>query len=464
MAYWGEALAAGPNINDPATQPDRERQAYDAVQKARAHKANASAVEQAFIDALAQRFPDSSGANRELRMAAYAEAMGKVYERFPDDADVGTLYAAAVMDTMPWDYYLKDGRPKPDITRAVATLEKMMARYPEHPGAHHYYIHAVEASPDPDRGVPAADKLGKLVPGAGHLVHMPAHIYIRVGRYADASEANVKAIAADQDYITQCRVQGIYPAAYYPHNIHFLTAALAMEGRSADMFEAAGKVSHHHDEPALKEPGFAFPHLMRAIPDLAMVRFGKWEEILKLEEPHGSPFDKGMWHFARGMAYTRRNQVSDAQRELAELRKIAALPELKELKIFDLNSLAPLAEIGVEVLSGEIAAQQRNYDRAVAHLRKAISIDDNLLYAEPPDWPNPIRHNLGAVLLEAGRATEAEKVYREDLRRHRDNGWALYGLAQSLEKQGKQKEASEVMERFKRAWTRADINLTASRL
>jgi tetratricopeptide (TPR) repeat protein len=170
-----------------------------------------------------------------------------------------------------------------------------------------------------------------------------------------------------------------------------------------------------------------------------------------------------MWHFARGMAYTRRSQVSTAQRELAELRKIAALPELKELKIFDLNALAPLAEIGVEVLSGEIAAQQRNYGRAVAHLRKAISIDDNLLYAEPPDWPNPIRHNLGAVLLEAGRAAEAEKVYREDLRRHRDNGWALYGLAQSLEKQGKQKEASEVMERFKRAWTRADVKLTASR-
>ncbi|MCC6861220.1 MAG: hypothetical protein IT158_21820 [Bryobacterales bacterium] len=463
IAYWGEALAVGPNINDSAREPERERQAYDAMQKALANKAGASPVEQALIDALARRFPDPSGANREARMASYAEAMGKVYERFRDDPDVGTLYAAAVMDTMPWDYYLKDGRAKPPITRAVAVLEKVMAAYPDHPGANHYYIHAVEASPDPDRGVPSADKLGGLVPGAGHLVHMPAHIYIRVGRYADASQANVKAIAADEDYITQCRVQGIYPAAYYPHNIHFLTAALAMEGRSADMLEAAGKVGHHHDDPALKEPGFAFPHLMRAIPDLALVRFGRWDEILKLEEPHGSAFDKGIWHFARGMAGARRNRTSDAMQELAAVRKIAALPELKELKIFDLNALAPLAQIAAEVLAGEIAAQQRHYDRAVAHLREAISIDDGLLYSEPPDWPNPPRHNLGAVLLEAGRAEEAEKVYREDLKRHRDNGWSLFGLAQSLRKQGREKEASEVMERFDKAWKRADVKLAASR-
>ncbi|MCW5966713.1 MAG: hypothetical protein KIT83_21925, partial [Bryobacterales bacterium] len=246
MAYWGEALATGPNINDSALEADRERAAYEAAGKALERKEGMSEVEQALVEAIAVRFPDPEGKNRDERLAAYAKAMESVYARFPDDADVATLYGGSVMDTMPWNYYAQNGEAKPEMVKAIAALERAIALAPRHPGAHHYFIHAVEASRNPDRGVPSADLLGTLMPGAGHLVHMPSHIYIRVGRYSDATEANKRAILADEDYISQCRAQGIYPAAYYPHNVHFLTASLAMEGRSAEMVEAAGKVGHAH--------------------------------------------------------------------------------------------------------------------------------------------------------------------------------------------------------------------------
>jgi tetratricopeptide (TPR) repeat protein len=290
---------------------------------------------------------------------------------------------------------------------------------------------------------------------------MPAHIYIRVGRYEDASKANYAAIRADEDYITQCRAQGIYPAAYYPHNIHFLTATLAMEGRSAELMDASRKVGGQHDHAAMNQPGFGFPHLLHALPKLSLVRFGRWDDILKLEQPADSAFDQGMWHFARGMAFMSTKRLTEAQAELNRLRIAAQQPELANLKIFDLNSLASIAQIAVEVLDGEITAKRGNTAAGVKHLRKAVELEDNLLYSEPPDWPIPPRHNLGAVLLTAGRAAEAEQVYREDLQRHRNNGWALYGLAKSLEAQGK--DAADVWVRFNKTWRRADVQLTASR-
>jgi tetratricopeptide (TPR) repeat protein len=461
MAYWGEALAAGPNINDTAAEEERERAAYQAARKAVEHKTGMSEVEQALIDAIAVRFSDPDGKHRQQRLEAYAAAMEQVSGRFPRDPDVATLFGAAVMDTMPWDYYEKNGKAKPATLKAVAALERAMELAPKHPGAHHYYIHAVEASPHPDRAVPSADVLGSLMPGAGHLVHMPSHIYVRVGRYSDATEANLRAIEADEDYITQCRVQGIYPAAYYPHNVHFLTASLAMEGRSAEMIAAAKKVGQHHGDDIMHQPGFGFPHLLRSIPLFTDVRFGRWDQVLAAPRPEHSAFQSAVWHYARGLAYIAQGKLAEAGRELVELRRRAAAPELQELKIFDLNSLAAIALIGVDVLEGELLAARKRYPQAIAALRRAVAREDALLYSEPPDWPIPPRHNLGAVLLAAGEARAAEQVFRQDLTRHRNNGWALLGLAQSLEAQGK--DSSATRDAFRQAWAKADIQIPAAR-
>lgn len=464
MAHWGVALAVGPNINDEAKDTEREKQAFEASQKAVTLKSGASEVELDLIDAMTRRFPSGDGKDRPARMAAYAAAMEKVYDKYPTDPDVATLYAGAVMETMPWNYYMTDGKPKPEMAKAIQALEKTIAAHPNHPGANHYYIHAVEASPTPDRAIPSAERLLTLVPGAGHLVHMPSHVFIRVGRYDDGVRANKLAIQADEDYITACRAQGIYPAAYYPHNVHFLTALLAFEGRSKEMMQAAEKVGSHHGHADMADPAFAFPHLLHSIPDLARVRFGMWDDILKSQKPSASDFHLAMWHYARGMAYAATRRPAEASKELSELRRLAAIPALAEMKVFDVNALSDLAAIAAGVLAGEISARQGNFDEAIRQLRQAASREDALLYSEPPDWPNPVRHNLGAVLLEAGKAAEAEKVFRQDLDRHRENGWALIGLAQALEKQGRTKEAADARARFKKAWARADLAIQTSRL
>ncbi len=463
MAYWGEALALAPNINDPAIGPDREKQGHAAIRKALQNKAGLKPVEVALIDALAQRFSSDEKPDRARLNAAYAAAMKPVAARFPHDPDVGTLYADAVMNTMPWDYWTKDGKAKPGVDEAVAALQRAIAASPDHPGAHHIYIHAVEASADPDRAVPSADKLGKLVPGAGHLVHMPAHIYIRVGRYADAVDSNIKAVAADEDYITQCRAQGIYPATYYPHNVHFLFAALSMEGRAKDSIDAARKVASNHSHGDAQQP--AFSYLLKATPLMAMVRFGKWDEILA--EPDPGPamkFVQVARHYARGLAFVRRNDLKSADAELAKLRTVAADPTLVEMKVLEVNSLGVIGKIPVHTLAAEIAAARKNTAAAVEEARKAVEVEDHLLYSEPPDWPLPPRQTLGAILLEAGRARDAEKVFREDLTRHRDNGWSLRGLSAALRAQGKSTEAAEVDQRFRKAWSRSDTPITTSRL
>jgi tetratricopeptide (TPR) repeat protein len=391
--------------------------------------------------------------------------MGSLFKRFPGDPDVAVLYADAVMNTMPWDYWGKDGKPKPGISEALGAIETAIRISPDHPGANHIYIHAVEASPDPDRAIPSAEKLGGLVPGAGHLVHMPSHIFIRVGRYGDASEANIKAIAADEDYITQCRAQGIYPAAYYPHNIHFLFASLAMEGRSKEAMEAARKVSTRHESEHLEDPNFGFAHLLKAMPMFAMVRFGQWDDVLKEPEPDDTMrFARAMRHWSRGHALVAKNDLRSASAELEKLRQIAKDPALGQLKIMDLNDLGALARIGENLLAADIAAKQRKTDEAVKLARRAVEIDDNLLYSEPPDWPMPPRHVLGSILLEAGRAKQAEQVFREDLKRHRNNGWALRGLADSLKAQGRTQEAGEVEDRFRQAWAKADLQIASARI
>ena len=463
ICFWGAALVLGPNINDPVPSPEREMNAYRTLGEAVARVEHASAKERALIEALQNRYVATPPEDRAALDLAYADAMRSVAKRFPDDMQIQTLFAEAMMDTMPWAYWTEDGEPKPLTEEVLATLDFVIENEPDHPGANHFYIHAVEQE-QPERGVAPADRLRRVVPGAGHLVHMPSQIYIRVGRYHDGSLANELAVEADDDYVTQCRAQGIYPVAYVPHNHHFLWATTTMEGRSADALAAARHTAGHVEVSLMREPELAMLQHFSAIPYYALVRFGKWDEILAEPAPEEDLlYPTAVWHYARGIAYARAGKLDEARAELAQVRAIAADPRLAPLRIWGLNPMTSLAEIAAAVLHAEIAAARKDIKTAVAELRKAIAIEDALIYGEPPDWFYPVRHNLGAILLEAGRARAAEKIYREDLARFPDNGWSLLGLAQSLRAQGKKQEAAEAQRRFEAAWRYADIEITASR-
>jgi pimeloyl-ACP methyl ester carboxylesterase/tetratricopeptide (TPR) repeat protein len=460
MAYWGQALALGPNLNAPMTQ-ENGRLAYAAVQQALNAAPGATPRERSLIAALALRYaPDGTG-DRAALDRAYAAAMRAAADRLDDDPDVQTLFADAQMNTMPWDYWEKDGKPKPETARVMESLEGVIARQPDHAGALHYHIHLLEASADPDRAAASADRLGSLMPAAGHIVHMPAHIYIRVGRYADAAEANVRAIAADEDYLAQCQAQGLYPVSYYPHNLHFLWAASTFEGRRAVAVEAARKVAEkvpHHHAGALSWTA-DFP----VTPLLAYTRFGMWQEVLtEPKPPANQPYAIGIWHYGRGLAFVARGRLDTASSELSALEAVMK-HEAFATTLKDLPLLTNL-RIASSILTGELSLRRGNIDAAVTALHEAVTIEDGIPYSEPPIWHHPPRQILGAMLLEAGQSAEAEAVYREDLKRFRENGWSLFGLARSLEAQQRAREAAEVRQRFEQAWARADIRLTSSRI
>lgn len=459
MAYWGQALVLGPNINlpmDPASEP----KAYKLVQKAASLKGTVSPREQAYITALSARY-SGTAKDRAERDRAYANAMREMHKQYPGDLDAATLFAESLMDLRPWNYWTPDKQPYAETTEIVATLEQVLRQSPKHPGANHYYIHVMEL-PYPERAEEAADRLKGLMPGAGHMVHMPAHIYQRVGRYADASAANERAILADEDYIAQCQAQGIYPLAYFPHNIHFLWSSATMEGRSQAAIEAARKTAAQIPSEALVKTPLLQGFLV--VPYYALTRFGKWQEILREPQPvYDSPFVTGVWRYARGMAYTGLGEFDSARKELRELQGIVQSPELAQVATWSNNSAPAILRVAVEALAGELAARRRQYEEAIAHLDKAVRLQDGLEYVEPPDWHYPMRHSLGAALLEAGRPAEAEVVYWEDLRRNPENGWALFGLMKSLSAQGKKDEATEIEKRFQVAWARADVTLTSSR-
>ncbi len=459
MASWGIALALGPNINLPMSA-EQERRAYKAIRKARALSSKVNPREQAYIKALATRYSIQRGSKREVLDAAYADAMRALVKRFPDDPDAATLFAEALMDLQPWDYWMPDGRPKGAAEEIVSTLEQVLQRWPEHPGACHYYIHAVEASSRPERALACAQRLPGLMPGAGHLVHMPAHIYLRLGKYHEASERNVHATSVDHEYLNHRRLTGIYPTGYALHNIHFLWAASTMEGRSAEAIRSARElVSKLTLDEVRKEPfleSFMPTHLF------ALVRFGRWEAVLEEPSPPSElQYTKAMWHYARGVAYAATGQFERAEAERASFG--ALVKTARKDRTIGQNSAAALEEIAGSVLAGELAARQAQYGEAIKYLEEAAGLQDALRYNEPQDWYYPVRHSLGAVLLSAGRAADAEAVYREDLKRNPENGWALYGLGQSLRAQQKSEEAAAVEERFRKAWSRGDVTLTASR-
>ena len=460
MAQWGIALTLAPNLNAPMPA-ENGRAAYAAIQTARTLASHASPRERALVEALAARLAANPEAPRPPLDRAYAEAMATVAAAHPGDPDVQTLYVDAVMNTMPWDYWQKGGAAKPETATISAVLERVMAAHPDHAGAHHYYIHLWEASATPERAEASADRLAGLMPAAGHMVHMPAHIYLRVGRYADAAEANVRAIAADEDYLAQCQAQGLYPVSYYPHNLHFLWAAATFEGRSEVAVDAArqvaAKVPHHHAGALSWTADFP------VTPWLAYARFGRWQEMLTEPSPPASqPYAMGIWHYARALAFIGRGQPARAEAELAALTTLleheAFKTTLKDLP------LGPNLQIASRIVRGELAARARRFDEAIQAVADAVALEDAFPYSEPPVWHQPPRQVLGALLLEAGRPQEAEAAYRADLARFRENGWSLFGLAQSLDAQGRGEEARLVRDRFARAWTRADVTLTSSRI
>ena len=459
MAYWGQALVLGPNIN-ALMEPNEEPQAYELVQKAMSLRSRATARERAYIDALAERY-SGTAADRKPRDLAYAKAMRAIHTRYPQDLDAAMLYVESVMDLRPWGYWQRDGSPHEGTLEIVAITERVMARNPRHPAALHMYIHLMEATGSAEKAERAADALLTLMPAAGHMVHMPGHIYQRVGRYADAIRSNELAIAADEDYITQCRAQGLYPMAYYPHNIHFLWFSASSDGQSRKAIESARSLAAKIDDEALK----ALPLLagFRVVPYYALTRFGRWEEMLKEPEPPAySAVLRAVWHYARGLSFVAIGRTDAAVPELARLKELL-LDESMKQPLFSPNLAGLVLAPAPEVLEAEIAASRGDYAAAIAHLERAVRLEDSLVYTEPSEFHYPPRLALGAILLEAGRPAEAETVYWEDLRRNKENGWALFGLLQSLRAQQKMDEAAIIEARFIKAWGRADVTLSASR-
>ena len=459
MAPWGIALAYGPNINLPM-EPDKERAAYAAIERAKEKTSRARPLEKEYIAALAQRYSESGDGDRKKLDLAYANAMREVARRHPLDPDSQVLFAEAMMNLRPWDHWTQDGKPQPGTEEILLTLERVLRRYPNHPGANHYYIHTVEASPHPERALVAAGRLPGLMPGAGHLVHMPAHIYERTGRYAEGVAANERAIKVDEAYIAARNPQGVYPIMYYSHNIHFLWAGLCDVGKSAEALERARQVVAR-----------ATPDMVAMMPMMEFVppttyytyaRFGMWEAMLAEPKPPATMrYTSGMWHYGRGLALAATGKIDEAAVERDSLDEIgdAISPDL----VVGINAAKPILRVAGALLAGDVAYRAKRYDDAIGHYEDAVRKADALKYDEPPAWYQPPRQFLGKALLDVGRAEAAERVYREDLTRHPNLGWSLLGLAQALEAEGKNEDAGKVHAQFEQAWAGADVQPPASR-
>ncbi len=457
IAYWGIAEAVGPNYNDPASD-DRFKQAHEAIQKAVDFSAGASASEKAYINAMALRFPADLSADRRKAAEAYHDAMREVVKKYPDDLDAATLFAESGMNLHPWGLWHPDGTPEAGTEEIQATLESVIRRDPNHMGAIHYYIHTVEASPNPERALAGANKLASLAPAAGHIVHMPAHIYIRTGDYAAAVKTNEEAAAVDRAYIKASGAQGIYPMMYYSHNLHFIAMCSAMNGnyaeakKNADML-AAHVGPHVKDMPPLE--GFM------TIPIAVEIRFHRWDDILKMPQPDPAMRTTTVfWHFGRGMALAATGKASEAEAEYKIVSDAEAATAPDVVFAMPVNNKAKdIMKIATDVLGAKIAMAKKDNAGGISMLTEAIAMQDSLKYGEPPDWFFPVRESLGAALLMNGDAAGAEKIFRTDLDRNPRNPRSLFGLREALKAQGKDYDAGFVGKQFEASWKGGTLSL-----
>jgi len=464
MCYWGYSYVLGPNYN-AGMEPDNFSRAYRAVQKAKQLAGNSTPKEKALILAMEKRYPPEPVDDRAPYDLAYAEALQEVYEQYPSDPDIGALYAEARMDLHPWDLWQQNGQPQPWTEEIMSVLQQTIKVHPKHVGANHFYIHATEASLQPEAANESALLLETLVPGAGHLLHMPSHTYIRTGNYHAGTVANLRAVQADSAYTTTCHAQGAYPLAYFPHNYHFMAATATLEGNSKMAMLGAEKLAEHVDPRIMETAGWETLQHYYTIPYFVAIKFGKWDHILQMQNQDSTLLYPALIrHYAQGMAHLGKNDLVRAKAELARLTELSKQEELKEMRIWGINSMHDIARIAQLVLHAEVLAQEEKTEQGVQLLQRAVAVEDSLNYQEPPDWFFSVRHHLGAVLLQAGQYKEAAEVYKQDLHTLPKNGWALNGLAMAYTGMGEVNKASQAQKDFENAWQWADVKLDASRV
>lgn len=464
MCYWGYAYVLGPNYN-AGMEDDNYQRAYEAIQKAK-KAGSSSQKEMALINAMEKRYVVEPVEDRSSLDIAYTKAMKEVQQKYPDDENIAAIYAESIMDQHPWDLFDKQGNPKEWTPEILDLLEKILKKNPRHPGANHFYIHAVEASNSPERANASAKMFDNgLVSGSGHLVHMPSHVYIRTGEYHKGTIANIKAVEADSMYVTKCHAQGAYPLAYYPHNYHFLAATATLEGNSEWAMIGANKLSQHVHPDLMKEPGWGTLQHYYSIPLYVQVKLGQWDELINSEfKTYNLPYLKAVKHYARGMAFMANNDLKSAKDHLSKLEELAKDQSLEEVSIWEINSVSTLMQIGERVLKGEILANEGKYDESIALLKEAVEIEDSLNYNEPPDWFFSVRHHLGAVQIDAGKYQDAIATYEQDLKKLPKNGWAQHGMRLAYENLNDQENVKKIDQLLAKSWKGADIEINSSRI
>jgi tetratricopeptide (TPR) repeat protein len=459
MPWWGISLCEGPNYNDPIMTEERSRAAWGALKQALARIENTSPVERALIEALAERYAKPWPEDRSDLDESYSDAMAELWSDYPDDSDVGTLYAESLMVRRPWKLYTIDEEPEEDTPTIVSTLERVMEMDPGNPGSYHLYIHAVEPSKTPERGLPAAERLEAMVPGAGHMRHMPSHIYVQTGRWSRSISQNKLAMTSDDRYRELSPDQGVQHM-YMVHNAHMLAFSAMMVGREKEAMAAARDMWTDIPEPVLEAVAPYLDLWMCSVYDVQK-RFGRWEAILEEPAPpEYLPMTTAVWRAHRAVAHAALKNIPAAEEEHRAFREVLA--GIPEESIFGQDSVHRILEVSDLFVEGEIEAQKENWASAAEILERAVEVEDDLWYGEPPAWLQPTRHTLGAVYLEAGEPAEAERVYRDDLEKWPGNGWSLLGLKNALEAQGRDDEASAVALQFDEAWADADAPTSTS--
>lgn len=464
MCYWGYAYVLGPNYN-AGMEDDNYERAYDAIQKAKG-VGSTSKKEIDIINAMAERYVEKPVEDRTELDIAYSDAMKKLHKKYPDDEEISTIYAESLMNLHPWQLFDKEGDPMGWTPEIVNLLESILQKKPKHPGANHFYIHAVEASSSPERANRSAKVFDDgLVSGAGHLIHMPSHVYIRTGEYHKGTLANIRAVEADSSYVTQCHAQGAYPLAYYPHNYHFLAATATLEGNSEWAMIGANKLSGHVHPDLMKEPGWGTLQHYYSIPLYVRVKLGQWEELINSDfKTYNLPYIQAVKHYAQGMAFMANNDLNNAREELKALELLSDDKRLAEITIWEINSVSTLIQIAKRVLKAEILANEKQFKESIALLIEAVEIEDSLNYDEPPDWFFSVRHHLGAVQIEAGKYQDAIATYEADLKKLPKNGWAQHGMRLAYENLNDQKNVNRMNQLIAESWKGADIEINSSRI